>query len=142
MRKHSEFAGLGEFVWFFGVVEDRMDPLKIGRVRVRCFGWHTDNKKDLPTSALPWAQPLQDITSAAISGFGKSPTGIVEGTWVVGFFLDGQLAQRPVIMGTIAGIPTTPSNPSKGFNDPNGVFPYPNILDEPDVNRLVRKCLD
>ena len=28
----------------FGIVEDRNDPLKIGRVRVRVHGYHTDNK--------------------------------------------------------------------------------------------------
>ena len=32
-----------KFNWWFGVVEDRNDPLKLGRVRVRCYGWHTDD---------------------------------------------------------------------------------------------------
>ena len=27
-------------VWFVGVVEDRMDPNFLGRVKVRCFGYH------------------------------------------------------------------------------------------------------
>ena len=34
----------GGMVWFIGCVEDRMDPEEIGRVRVRCFGIHTDDK--------------------------------------------------------------------------------------------------
>lgn len=138
MRSNSEYVGVGDFTWFFGVVEDRYDPLKIGRFRVRCFGWHSDNKTELPTSALPWAQPIQDITSAAINGIGTSPTGIVEGTWVIGFFLDGQLAQRPVILGTIAGIPTSMPDTSKGFNDPYGSYPQSDMLNEPDVSRLAR----
>ena len=29
----KEYLGLGGFVWFFGVVEDIMDPLKVGRVK-------------------------------------------------------------------------------------------------------------
>jgi hypothetical protein len=112
---------LGEqFVWWYGVVEDRSDPLELGRVRVRCYGWHTDNLDDLPTKDLPWAQPIQDITSAAISGIGKSATGIVEGTWVVGFFADGEEAQRPIVMGTMAGIPTETLDSPKGFSDPKG----------------------
>jgi hypothetical protein len=78
---------------------------------------------DLPTKDLPWAQPIQDITSAAISGIGKSATGIVEGTWVVGFFADGEEAQRPIVMGTLAGIPTSLPDTTKGFNDPFGVYP-------------------
>ena len=31
--------------FFYGIVEDRDDPLKIGRVRVRVHGLHTDDKK-------------------------------------------------------------------------------------------------
>ena len=138
MRSTSEYVGLDPFVWFFGVVEDRNDPLKIGRIRVRCFGWHTEDKTELPTQSLPWAQPIQDITSGAISGFGQSPSGILEGTWVIGFFLDGKHAQRPVVIGTLAGIPSSPPDSSVGFNDPFGSYPVSNLLNEPDVNRLAR----
>jgi hypothetical protein len=125
-----------EFVWFFGVVEDRIDPLKLGRVRVRCYGWHTNDKEKLPTKNLPWAQCVQDITSGSMSGIGRSPTGIVEGTWVVGFFLDAKKAQKPMVLGTLAGIPQTLPDSTKGFNDPEGA--YPKIIDEPDVSRLAR----
>jgi FolB domain-containing protein len=41
----QSFMGKNGFVWFYGVVEDRHDPLYLGRVRVRCIGWHTDNTK-------------------------------------------------------------------------------------------------
>ena len=92
--------------WWTGVVEDRDDPEKLGRCRVRIFGWHIDDTRLLPTNALPWALPLQSVTSAAASGVGSTPIGIVTGTWVVGFFLDGDEAQQPVIMGTIAGKPS------------------------------------
>ena len=40
----QSFMGKNGFVWFYGVVEDRHDPLYLGRVRVRCIGWHTDDK--------------------------------------------------------------------------------------------------
>lgn len=90
------------FNWWIGVVEDRMDPEKMGRVRVRIFGYHTDDKTSLPTKDLPWAVPIQPITSAAISGIGSSPLGPLEGTWVIGFFLDGEDCQQPAIFGTIA----------------------------------------
>jgi hypothetical protein len=95
------------FWWWVGVVEDRMDPLKLGRVRVRITGYHTDNKNELPTNALPWSMPMQPILSAAISGKGNTPLGPLEGTWVVGFFADGAECQQPIIMGTIGGIPNT-----------------------------------
>ena len=90
------------FIWWIGVVEDRNDPEKIGRVRVRIYGYHTDQKDILPTKDLPWAIPIQPITSAAISGVGSSPIGPIEGTWVLGFFLDGADMQQPAILGTIA----------------------------------------
>ncbi|CAB5221877.1 Protein Gp5, N-terminal OB-fold domain containing protein [uncultured Caudovirales phage] len=90
------------FNWWIGVVEDRMDPEKMGRLKVRIFGYHTDSKVILPTKDLPWATPIQPITSAAISGIGSSPIGPVEGTWVIGFFLDGEDMQQPAVFGTIA----------------------------------------
>jgi len=90
------------FNWWIGVVEDRKDTEKQGRVRVRIFGYHTDSKELLPTKSLPWALPIQPITSAATSGIGSSPLGPVEGTWVIGFFLDGEDCQQPAIFGTIA----------------------------------------
>ena len=93
------------FLWWTGVVEDRDDPEKLGRCRVRVFGYHTEDTQLLPTSDLPWALPLQSVTSAATSGVGHTPVGIVPGTWVIGWFLDGEDAQRPLILGTLAGKP-------------------------------------
>ena len=34
----------------------------------------TDDKNEIPTDSLPWAIPIQDVTSAGVSGKGKSPT--------------------------------------------------------------------
>ena len=59
----------------------------------------------LPTKDLPWAHPMNSITSATVSGIGQTPLGVVEGTWVVGFFTDGHTAQQPIIMGTLPGVP-------------------------------------
>ena len=131
----------GEFVWWQGVIEDRYDPLKLGRCRVRILGYHTDNKqegKGIPTVDLPWAVPSQSITSAAMNGIGTSPTGIVEGTWVFGFFRDGKNAQEPVITGTFGGIPQEGADPTVGFNDPEGKYPLLTHLIEADTNRLAR----
>ena len=90
---------------YTGVVEDRStDPLKLGRCKVRVFGLHSANKVDLPTADLPWATLMQPVTSAAMSGIGYSPTGLVEGTVVVVMFTD-QHCQQPIIIGSIGGIP-------------------------------------
>jgi uncharacterized protein (DUF2345 family) len=90
--------------FFVGVVEDRFDPLEIGRCRVRVFGVHTANKRDLPTVDLPWSIPLNGMDNAATSGVGQSPNGVVHGTWVVGFFMDGEDKQQFMMMGTLTSI--------------------------------------
>ena len=132
---------MNNMVWWQGVVEDRIDPLKLGRCRVRVLGLHTNNKEDgigIPTEHLPWATPSQPITSAAMNGVGTTPLGPVEGTWVFGFFRDGNEGQQPVMIGTFGGIPEEGPVPSKGFNDPYGVYPLSTHLNEPDTNRLAR----
>jgi len=133
----SEFMGKAGFQWFVGVVEDRSDPKTLGRLRVRCLGYHTEGLDKLPTADLPWAHVMNPITSATVSGLGQSPLGAVEGTWVVGFFQDGSDAQQPIIIGTLPGVPSElpDTGSKKGFMDTiNGA--YPKYKDETDVNRL------
>lgn len=110
------------FAWFTGVIEDIQDPKQMGRVRVRCIGYHSDNKTDIPTESLPWATVVMPVTSAAMSGIGQSATGVLPGSWVVGFFRDGRSAQDPIVLGTI---PTSSTRPdySKGFSDPSQKYP-------------------
>jgi hypothetical protein len=103
---------------------------------VRCLGHHTEDLNKLPTADLPWAHVMNPITSATVSGVGQSPLGVVEGTWVVGFFSDGPSAQQPIIMGTLPGVPSTlPTKDSNiGFQDVTNAN-YPKYK-ETDVNRL------
>lgn len=135
------------FVWWQGVVEDRTDPDKLGRVRVRIIGYHTEDKSILPTSHLPFATCMQPITSAGVSGIGQSASGMVEGTHVVGFFADGQDSQIPIIMGTIAALSMQPANGESGFSDPNGKYPLSsnksgrNTVPESDQSRLSRETM-
>jgi len=107
----KNFIGLDGFVWFMGVVENRHDPLRLGRCQVRCFGWHTDNKILIPTADLPWAQPMFPVNGGDLSATLK------EGDYVIGFFSDGDWAQFPIIMGTIPGVPNQAPNTGKGFSD-------------------------
>ncbi len=72
-------------------------------------------------------------TSAGISGLGQSATGLVEGSWVLGYFRDGNDRQEMIVMGTLPGVPAELSQ-AGGFYDPNGI--YPKYKDEPDTNRL------
>jgi hypothetical protein len=109
-----------EFYWFFGVVETRpeQDPKNLGRVKVRALYYHSPFKKDIPTDKLPWALVVMPPTSASNSGIGTTPFGLVEGSWVFGFFKDGKYAQEPVILGTFNGIEPELEEQAKG-NNPN-----------------------
>ena len=125
----------GGFAWFTGVIEDIDDPMEMGRYRVRCYGYHNADKtteKGIPTEDLPWAMTMLPVTSASMSGVGQSATGLLRGTWVIGFFRDGINAQDPVIMGSIPSITSTVDYQS-GFTDPSERYPSENKLNTPDT---------
>jgi hypothetical protein len=105
------FLGLNQFVWWFGVVENRLDPLELGRCKVRCFGWHTADINQIPIDDLPWAHPVVPYGVKAV----QPPA---EGTMVFGFFADGKMGQYPIIMGTVPGVPEEIRDNNLGFTDP------------------------
>ena len=127
----QDFMGIDQFVWFVGVVEDRLDPERAGRVRVRCVGLHTDNLDLLPTEDLPWAQVIAPTDSPSMAGMGNTPPFLVEGTHVIGFFIDSIEMQQPMVLGSIPGKPIENADPTKGFYDPSSR--YPKTLNEPDL---------
>ena len=108
---------MNEQIFYVGIVESRTDPLFLGRCKVRVIGVHTADKTELPTEGLPWATPVQSITSAAVSGIGISPTGIVESAQVLIVFSDPESKQSPLILGTIAGIPVKANVYDDNFKD-------------------------
>tara|TARA_X000000368_G_C23053550_1_gene722700 strand:+ start:2257 stop:3471 length:1215 start_codon:yes stop_codon:yes gene_type:complete len=87
---------------YFGVVEDRNDPLMIGRVRVRVHGIHTHEKTLVSTMDLPWSTVIMPVTTAGLGGFGDTPS-LVEGTSVVGLFTDND-KQQFMVLGVNQGI--------------------------------------
>jgi hypothetical protein len=95
--------GAEGFFWWFGVVEDRDDPQKLGRVKVRIHNFHGDKIKT-PTADLQWAFIIMQPTSASYQKTGLSPTGLMVGSTVVGFFADGGEGQMPMVMGSLPGI--------------------------------------
>lgn len=94
----KDFAGKNGFIWWVGVVENRVDPMAVGRCQVRIFGWHNTNESLLPSEKLPWAQAMYPLNNS------KSFSSPNVGDWVVGFFMDGELAQMPVMMGVLSGL--------------------------------------
>ena len=123
---------MNDLKWFTGVVEDNNDPQERGRVKVRAIGYHTPNDSDLPTASLPWATPLMPVTSASMSGIGQTATGLLPGSWVMGFFRDGENCQDPIVVGSIPGNSTQVSTGST-FADPSGTYPKRNGVDTPEI---------
>lgn len=90
-------AGFRNLLWFVGVVEDRQDATNDGRVKIRAFGIHTEDKQAMPTADLPWAIVLD----GSYGGVQKIPE---VGDWCFGFFMDGDDAQHPMVMGRVPGV--------------------------------------
>lgn len=120
---------------YFGIVESRKDPLKLGRVQVRVFGLHTDKNTypGIPTSYLHWSTVVTPSTSSSMSGIGQTPN-IVEGSMVMVLFNDESL-QYPVVLGTVpglnqeflmkvSGVEVPRGDKLMGFQDPDNNFPY------------------
>ncbi len=112
-----------EFVWWVGKIINIMDPNKAGRAKVKIYGYH-DEVED---NGLPWALCVHPIISAALGGYGYSPTNILVGSTVIGFFADGHDALTPIIFATVG------SEPVEGGRYGGG---------ESDVNRLSRGIAD
>lgn len=115
------FLGQDGFIWWIGIVEDVDDPLKLGRCRVRIFGYHprkkdetTDNGVKVKVVAkedLPWATAIMPVNTHNLY------SSMEVGEWVLGFFLDGVSAQEPAIIGYFPSIPT---DMAAGQLDPEG----------------------
>jgi hypothetical protein len=99
MTDFKNRIGHDNFVWWIGVVENNVDPLNLGRCKVRIFGSHTDNLQEIPTSELPWATPLNSVNNS------RSFSTPMEGDYVFGFFMDGLSSQAPAMLGVFPSIP-------------------------------------
>lgn len=106
----ANFIGKDGFNWWYGVVEDRDDPLHAGRCKVRMFGHHTEDINVLPTKDLPWTMCVQSPNG--VRSFGVPD----EGDFVFGFFQDGKSSQSPVMMGVLPGIITKTYDKARGFS--------------------------
>ena len=95
----TDFFGKDSLTPFIGQIEDVNDPKRAARVKVRCVGWHSKDKKELTTDDLPWARVSAPTTHAQQSRVG-SKHGLLPGCWVWGFFLDGNDANDPMICGS------------------------------------------
>jgi hypothetical protein len=137
----SNFIGRDGFRWWIGQIppiEDmngQVDGKGWGnRFKVRIIGYHPYSEAELPNQDLPWAQCL--IPTTAGSGAANAMTGVQlqPGDVVLGFFLDGDNAQIPVILATFG---RTDSVPSKSFESPFVPFTgYSELMQKTLVPRI------
>ena len=102
----TNFIGRDGFLWWIGQVapegaqKDQLDKKAWGnRRKVRIMGYHPTNEADLSNDDLPWAQVLLPSTSGSGAGNNATNVKISPGDSVFGFFMDGDSAQLPIIMG-------------------------------------------
>jgi len=106
MKAINNFAGLNGFVWWVGEIINPADPLGLGRCQVRIFGWHTDDQSQIPDKDLPWANPMISMNTS------KQHQAVEPHEWVVGFFMDGESGQFPIMMGILPGFAAANSSTS------------------------------
>jgi hypothetical protein len=102
----SNFLGRDGFRWWIGQIPPESahgDQINKGgwgnRFKVRIMGYHPYDITELPNEDLPWAQVLISTTAGSGAGNNATTVKIAPGDVVFGFFLDGDNAQIPVIMG-------------------------------------------
>jgi len=135
----TDFAGKDGFVWWFGRVADASVWKDINavmsqngsygqRCKVRIIGYHPWGN-ELPEEDLPWAAIMMDSVSGSGQGGMGDVVSLVGGESCIGFFMDGEEAQQPVIIGLINrhnGIENSVSeaelanNKSSGFRNTTG----------------------
>lgn len=109
-----------------GIIENAHDPLNIGMYKVRIIGLHSPNIEESPVDNLPWAHAVVPLSTGSTTSIAR------EGEWVVGYFLDPDTLQYPIIVGLLPGIQSTSvinitssatKNGSSSFNQSAGFIP-------------------
>jgi hypothetical protein len=97
-------SGVSTPQFFIGVVENNVDKTMEGRVQVRAFGLHGTHE-DIETQDLPWA-----ICAAGNYDPNNPPPPL--NSFVYGLFIDGRLAQHPMVLGLIPGTYNKEADPA------------------------------
>ena len=114
LKKH--YVGRDGFVWWIGQIVDskEWEPNLSGfrtettdehqgfdyRYKVRIMGYHTSSA-DITDGQLPWATVMLPVTAGGGTGGSGQTPNLRQGNFVYGFFVDGEDAQQPVIMGVL-----------------------------------------
>lgn len=147
----SNFLGRDGFRWWIGQIApiDAQGKQANGggwgnRFKVRIMGYHPFSEAELPNADLPWAQCLLPTTAGSGAANMATNVKLQPGDVVFGFFLDGDNAQIPAIMGcfgrtdqVLNAEASSPFIPFTGYTDrissPNGTL-APNQANDQNVN--------
>ncbi len=110
----SHRVGNDGFNWWIGQVEisaaDEENNKGGYRYKVAIVGEHPADKNSLDTSQLPWANVMMPVTHPFTPGaIGGAHPQLVNGCWVMGFYLDND-KNKPIIIGSIGQTPGATSN--------------------------------
>ena len=127
----SNFLGKDGFRWWIGQIPpakswalqfNKRPDAWGNRVKVRIMGYHPQNTTELADEDLPWATVLLPTNHGSGKGGTKKKIRVTQSDIVVGFFLDGDDAQQPVIFGVIGNSkyvvnkePPLPFTPFSGY---------------------------
>jgi len=112
-NRPTNFVGKDGFHWWVGQIEqDDKNDKNSNRYKVRIIGHHLADCDSQGTDALPWANTVAP-TTAPFSAAGGVTTKLKWGDWVIGFFMDSDMAQQPYILGSIGTIRN-----ARGEDDP------------------------
>ena len=112
---HKHFVGRDGFIWWIGQIADEntwkgnINGFPVAnnselpgfgeRYKVRIMGYHTAAPSQLKDDDLPWATVMYPVTAGGGGRGSSQNANLTQGCFVFGFFLDGENAQQPVIMG-------------------------------------------
>jgi hypothetical protein len=161
----THFLGRDGFIWWIGQIVDQTQwAANLGgsptrttkeqkgfdfRYKVRIMGYHTASPGDLKDEELPWASIMLPVT-AGVSGGAMSTPNLRQGDFVQGYFLDGEDAQQPVIMGVLGfnqytavmkNIPDAGFKPFSGFTTKD-IVPQHNLRLEKEKAEAVAEEVD
>jgi hypothetical protein len=88
------------------------------RFKVRIFGYHPYTTVELPDEDLPWAIAILGCTDGSGASNRATSVKIAPGDTVFGFFLDGDDAQQPAILGVFGRTDQVPSSTYKNPFEP------------------------
>ena len=107
----TNFTGKDGFRWWIGqIAPEKVQGDQLNgtgnawgcRLKVRIYGYHPADLTELPDEDLPWAQILLSSQGGSGRANRSQSLRVAPGDTVLGFFLDGDDAQLPVVLGIFA----------------------------------------